>query len=112
MKMQSHWGQNPWRFSLKRHGVNPLSDENEKKPLRAKFMKILFEETLYKSTGDENAKPLREKSVKVLSKETQCKSFKGWKCKATEGNPWRFSLRRHGIHWGIKMKGHWGQNSW
>jgi hypothetical protein len=77
-----------------------LSDENEKKPLRAKFMKILFEETLYKSTGDENERPLREKSVKVLfeetrykstgdenakplrekkvlSKETQCKSFKG-----------------------------------
>jgi hypothetical protein len=85
--MENHWRLNPWKFSLRRHGINPLRDENER-PLRAKPMKILSKETWYKSSEDEN---------------------KGhW-----EQNPWNFSLRRHCINpRGMKIKGHWGQNPW
>jgi hypothetical protein len=59
---------------LRRHGINPLRDENVK-PLWAKSVIVLSEETRCKSLRDENVKPLRAKSVIVLSEETLCKSF-------------------------------------
>ena len=50
-------------------------------------MVVISEETWYKSTGDEKIekKPLRAKSVKVLSEETQYKSTRDENERATEG---------------------------
>jgi hypothetical protein len=42
--------------------------------LESSSVKVLYEETWNKSTGDENIKALRVKSMKVLSKETRNKS--------------------------------------
>jgi hypothetical protein len=43
---------------LRRHGTNPLGMKI-RKPLKAKSVKVISEETRNKSTGDENIKPLR-----------------------------------------------------
>ena len=61
-------------------------------------MIVLFEETRY-SLGNKNERPLRAKSMIVLSEETQ------YPLGDKNERPLR-ELRRHVIHWGIKMKGH------
>jgi hypothetical protein len=66
MKEKGSFGeQNCWRFNVKG------------KPLRVNPVKVLFEETWYKSAKDENERPMRVKSVIVLFEETRYKSFEG-----------------------------------